>query len=160
MQKAVIHFQCDATRTGNDDAEKEDGDKERRADDDEAEDDGRDLQYVSYGPVETKDGIMQVLRLNWKTKYACEDYQGGDGDSSRSWGFFTWFILMSVLPTHLLDRSDADLEQCLPWNCGVSDLWILAQLQPIRRSRLGSSPSRRHHQRHPISSERLGPEGC
>jgi autophagy-related protein 27 len=94
MQKAVIHFQCDASRTGNDGAEKEDGDKERRADDDEGEDDDRDLHFVSYGPVDTKDGMMKVLRLNWKTKYACEDYKSGDGDSSSSWGFFTWFILM------------------------------------------------------------------
>ncbi len=98
MQKAVIHLQCDPKRTGNDNAEGEDGDKARRAADDQDDDvdDSRDLQFVSYGKVDTKDGDMQVLRLNWRTKYACENYKDGNGgaDASKGWGFFTWFILM------------------------------------------------------------------
>jgi autophagy-related protein 27 len=112
MQKAVINFECDATRTGNDKPDKDDKDKSRRDKEDDEDDDDeekdededkdedddkksdRDLQFVSYGPVDTKDGIMKVLRLNWKTKYACEAYEGGKGDASSSWGLFTWFILM------------------------------------------------------------------
>ena len=96
MQKAVIHLQCDPKRTGNDDAEDDDDTKRAAADEDDSKDTGRDLQYVSYGDVETKDGIMKVLRLNWRTKYACENYKDGNGsvDASDGWGFFTWFILM------------------------------------------------------------------
>lgn len=44
---------------------------------------------------------MDVLRLTWHTKYACEnadDINDGDddgkSDSSAGWGFFTWFIVM------------------------------------------------------------------
>ena len=96
MQKAVIHLQCDPKRTGNDDAEDEDDNKRAAADEDDNKDTGRDLQYVSYGDVETRDGIMKVLRLNWRTKYACENYKDGNDsvDASEGWGFFTWFVLM------------------------------------------------------------------
>ena len=99
MQKAVIHLQCDPKRTGNDDADEEDDKQARDADDDEDDDDkdnSRDLRFVSYGEVDTKDGKMKVLRLNWRTKFACENYKNGNGseDASESWGFFTWFILM------------------------------------------------------------------
>jgi autophagy-related protein 27 len=110
MQKAVIHLQCDAKRTGNDGTEKEDDDKRIRDEDD--EDDGdekdnrRDLQFVSYGDVTQDNGvIMKVLRLNWRTKYACEDYKAAPGDASSSWGFFTWFILMWVAPSQALHLS-------------------------------------------------------
>lgn len=98
MQQAVVSFQCDASRTGNDDAGKEK--KHRRDDEDDEDDDddqsGKDLQYVSYKDEETDDGIAKVLRLTWKTMYACEDYVdgGSGGDASSGWGFFTWFILM------------------------------------------------------------------
>ena len=98
MQKAVIHLQCDHDRTGNDDKKKDDKEKRdaEEDDDDDDRDDGRDLQFVSYGDVDTKDGMTKVLRLNWKSKYACEDYKDGNDkvDVSASWGFFTWFILV------------------------------------------------------------------
>ncbi|PHH90019.1 hypothetical protein CDD83_4703 [Cordyceps sp. RAO-2017] len=52
-----------------------------------------------------------VLRLTWHTKFACETQSGGgggggdggdggnkgDGNSSRHWGFFTWFVLVLFL---------------------------------------------------------------
>jgi autophagy-related protein 27 len=97
MQKAVVQFQCDTTRTGNDESDKKERRDEEEEDDDGDDDQsGKDLQYVSYKDEETDDGIAKVLRLNWKTKYACQDYVdgGSGGDPGASWGFFTWFILM------------------------------------------------------------------
>lgn len=89
-QQAVIQLQCDRDRTGNEQVKRaeegEDGDN------DETPPTGS-LTYVSYGEVEGKERI-QVLRLNWKTKYACEDFTEHDGGKERGWGFFTWFILM------------------------------------------------------------------
>ena len=86
-QKAIIHFQCDPDRTGNDSED----DRDKRDDDEVGT---GDLRYKSYGPVEQKGDVIDVLRLNWRTMYACEDYKGGDGDKTAGWGFFTWFILM------------------------------------------------------------------
>lgn len=52
----------------------------------------------------SKDKDFDVLRLTWHTKYACEKRDGGKdggkdddrepGNSSASWGFFTWFVIM------------------------------------------------------------------
>jgi len=92
-QRAVIQLQCDKERTGNDD-------EERRRKRDDKEDDKKDttpsdpsLTFVSYGPVEGKEAI-EVVRFNWRTKYACEDYADSDEARKTGWGFFTWFILM------------------------------------------------------------------
>lgn len=111
-QMAIIEFQCDLTRTGNEDLT-DGADKEKRKtkkdvgayadkDTDEGKDPGeRSLQYVSYG---SRDEDTDLLRLLWKTKYACEDYEDDDSDDNGSsgksshWGFFTWFIIMSVPP--------------------------------------------------------------
>ncbi len=105
-QRAVIQLQCDKDRTGNEEkVEEEKGNdddaerKLRRRDDDgdkEEDDDpsaGPSLSFVSYGQVEGKEK-MEVLRLNWRTKYACEDYADSDEARKSGWGFFTWFILM------------------------------------------------------------------
>ena len=104
-QKAVIQLQCDLDRTGNEQRRK----RAEASDDDDDDKDksGQDespstssLQFVSYGEVEGKERT-QVLRLNWRTKYACEDFTEDDGsDKKTGWGFFTWFILMyaSILP--------------------------------------------------------------
>lgn len=58
------------------------------------------LIFNSYGPLDT-DTNIDVLRLTWKTKHAC---QKRDGDSSPSkpgedkpsshWGFFTWMVIL------------------------------------------------------------------
>lgn len=104
-QQAVINFICDRERSGLDDEDKKDekekgnmkrDDKDKTTDDKEnddespSEDDKRSLRYKSYGPVDDVD----VLRLDWLTKYACEGMHDEDGDSSGSWGFFTWLIIM------------------------------------------------------------------
>ncbi len=113
-QKAVIEFICDERRTGLEG--EEDGDKRRRRDEDEEkgqesrEDDDdeekekRSLRFLSYGAVDDID----VLRLEWLTKYACEDAQrgGSDENGSRHWGFFTWFIIMYFHPHTLASYRD------------------------------------------------------
>ena len=61
---------------------------------DDKQDDGKSLTFVSYGSIDDK---TDVLRLNWRTKYACEDFEDDDDESSSKgshWGFFTWFIIM------------------------------------------------------------------
>lgn len=129
-QKAVVEFICAPERTGlegedgageEEEKEKEeDGEenkrrKTRRDDEDdgegkEKEDDGRSLRFISYGRAEDDDDI-DVLRLEWLTKHACDGGAADDGGSeetkSRHWGFFTWFIIVSVilLPTFLSTSS-------------------------------------------------------
>lgn len=103
-QKAVIQLQCDLDRTGNEQRRKRD----EASDDDDKDKNGQDespspssLEFVSYGQVEGKER-MQVLRLNWRTKYACEDFTEDDGSGKKAgWGFFTWFILMYESPMPL-----------------------------------------------------------
>jgi len=110
-QMAIIEFQCDLTRTGNEDLTDEAEEEKRKtkkdvgAYADKDTDEGKDpkersLQYVSYG---SRDEETDLLRLLWKTKYACEDYEDDDGDDNGSsgksshWGFFTWFIIILFL---------------------------------------------------------------
>ncbi|ORY13418.1 autophagy-related protein 27 [Clohesyomyces aquaticus] len=121
-QMAIIEFVCDKERTGlgkgeKDDKEKEDdkdddkdgdkdGDKEekdvpsrlgRRADD-QCEDSDADLRFCGYREEDIKkDQTAAVLRLEWRTKYACEDAE--DDSVSSHWGFFTWFIIILFMAT-------------------------------------------------------------
>lgn len=125
-QQAIIEFECDHDRTGLEEVEELDGDAPKRAqakalsrrdEDDKADKDknkddkdGKDdkgdnddkndkasLQFVSYKEEHDK---RDVLRLKWRTKYACEkrsDSGDGDHDSPSShWGFFTWMFIMCV----------------------------------------------------------------
>lgn len=99
-QKAVIEFICTPDRTGleGEEERKEDMDLARRRDKEDGEDKDKDqderrsLRFVSYGASDDID----VLRLEWLTKYACENATegGGEGARSRHWGFFPWFIIM------------------------------------------------------------------
>lgn len=96
-QKAIIEMLCDHDKSGlegdeKDDRPKDDGRLEKRQDDgDEEVDEKKSLTFVSYG---TEDG-MGVLRLNWQTKYACEDQADNPDPVERGgWGFFTWFLIM------------------------------------------------------------------
>ncbi|KAI5299213.1 hypothetical protein KEM56_003416 [Ascosphaera pollenicola] len=113
-QKAVIQMICDLGRTGLEEAgqgspddtdQGKDGQSPRNAtvnvQEDKSNDENKDkdapknapsLQFISYGPVDE----MDVLRLDWITKYACEDYKDEDEQKgkSSSWGFFTWLIIM------------------------------------------------------------------
>ena len=105
LQRAVVEFLChkDAeegrrkallTREdeeGDDDGGENKKDDERRAKLQTDDGEGGTLKFISYGQV----GDDEVLNLEWKTKYACEDGSGDDeGSSSGHWGFFTWFIIM------------------------------------------------------------------
>lgn len=117
-QKAVMSFLCDKHWTGNEGYGDDDKRSVKRRDadeDDDDDDDGNDgnapgdterykqdsknaVQFVSYEKEEEGKEKMGVLRLTWKTKYACESFDGGDdeddGAKTAGWGFFTWFILM------------------------------------------------------------------
>lgn len=113
-QKAVLEFICDHDKTGLEgewrSEDRYDGDdKKLRRRDDEKEEEGESalehqlkhddtaLLWEGYKP----EGDEDVLRLTWKTKYACEekrddDKPDNDDDetSKGSWGFFTWFVIM------------------------------------------------------------------
>lgn len=114
---AIIDFQCDPDRTGleglknDDDLDQVTDSKVRRNDDEEKggddSNDGDDkpdtkkssLTFQSFDLVSDKEGF--VLRLDWKTKYACEDYKrenpgSSGGNGGGHWGFFTWLIIMYV----------------------------------------------------------------
>ena len=97
---AVIEFQCDPTRSGlegistdEDTAEEE---QLRATGDGDTGDKPHSLRFQSFGPA---DNGSYVLKLDWKTRYACDDYLSSKkGGSSSHWGFFTWFIVMYVFP--------------------------------------------------------------
>ncbi|KAF2792494.1 hypothetical protein K505DRAFT_350595 [Melanomma pulvis-pyrius CBS 109.77] len=121
-QEAIIEFVCDRNRTGADDKGKDDGvnsngdgeDKDgkdgkdggdkpserlRRRDDDNCEDNDNSLRFCGYTVNEPEKGKkVRSLRLNWRTKYACED-ASGDASESSGWGFFTWFVIILFLAT-------------------------------------------------------------
>lgn len=101
-QKAIVEFLCDA-KAGNDSKvssimaaeEEEDNDNEEESDEGgETDDDhGGKIKFVSW---ETE-GDTKVLRLDWTTKYGCEDAKDDSRPSSSGhWGFFAWFIIMCV----------------------------------------------------------------
>lgn len=105
-QKAVVEFLCDrkddaeertkALLSREDADEGDDGgdnkkDEEREAKKQTDDGEGGILKFMSYGQV----GDDEVLSLEWRTKYACEDAKdSGEKKSSGHWGFFTWFIIM------------------------------------------------------------------
>ncbi|KAH7133355.1 autophagy-related protein 27 [Dactylonectria estremocensis] len=126
-QKAVVEFICNQNKTGTegewdaedkytndklrlrDDENNKDGDKKEGGGDDKEGDADEekdhqlkhdDAALIWEGFTSEKDA--DVLRLTWYTKYACEkrDDNGGDGDNdgeNTSWGFFTWFIIITFL---------------------------------------------------------------
>jgi len=75
-QKAVVEFTCDKDKTGLEGQER----------DGKVIDGAKSLKYLAY-----EGG---VLKLEWRTKQACEQQAGGGGDGGSHWGFFTWFIIM------------------------------------------------------------------
>jgi len=58
--------------------------------------DGAALKFLSYGHEQMKDPKFdgEVLRLEWTTKYACQEKRDGGSDQSSHWGFFTWLVVM------------------------------------------------------------------
>lgn len=119
-QRAIIEFVCDKERTGLEGDEKDnteheddpkdgdkDGDKDkdkdggkkeeklRRRDDGKGkcEDSDHSLRFCGYEKeIPSQDTTVQTLRLEWRTKYACEDAPADD--KSSHWGFFGWFFIM------------------------------------------------------------------
>ncbi|KAF2010829.1 hypothetical protein BU24DRAFT_444079 [Aaosphaeria arxii CBS 175.79] len=117
-QRAIIEFVCDKDRTGlegleggkdgekkEDDKKEEDGgekkeEKKFRKREDTCEDSDNSLRFCSYKLDKLKDGKeVKTLRLDWRTKYACEDAppESGGSGGSGGWGFFTWFIIILFL---------------------------------------------------------------
>ncbi len=110
-QKAVIELLCDRKVSGNEGFEEEKnsidtegfGRMGRRDDDEDSDepelpdlDEGKNLKFISY----KKEEDTEVLRLRWKTKYACEDARGSkdpEDEKKAGWGFFTWFIIVLFL---------------------------------------------------------------
>lgn len=106
-QKAIVEFLCDKEKTGNEGFKDASAladpslytAMERRADDDDDapdipdQDKGKSLQFKSY----KKEGDNMVVRMQWKTKFACEGMADKGGSSSGGWGFFTWFIIILFL---------------------------------------------------------------
>lgn len=95
-QKAIVEFICirqsEERRTMYGVSTAEDEDRSGEETDDEH---GGKIKILSWLDEEE----AKVLRLQWDTQYACEDAKDGGGSSSSGhWGFFTWFILMCVLP--------------------------------------------------------------
>ena len=93
---AVIEFQCDPTRSGLEglDTSEESGqeaEEKRLRAREEISARTPSLQFKSFGP---SDNNSYVLKLDWLTRYACDDSLSKKGDSSGAWGFFTWFIVM------------------------------------------------------------------
>lgn len=119
-QKAYLEFLCDPARSGHegdDDGDHDekrrrrsddepdtdkDSDKDKDKDDDNGDkhkhkhndhDAGSSLRFISYRNED--DGQAGVLRLQWRTKYACEGQASHQPESAKgSWGLFTWFIIM------------------------------------------------------------------
>jgi hypothetical protein len=98
---AVIEFQCDPTRSGleglttHEETAEEEQLQAKEDGDDQIGDKSRSLQFKSFAPA---DDNSYVLKLDWKTRYACDDYLSSKkGGSSSHWGFFTWFIVILFL---------------------------------------------------------------
>jgi len=115
-QKAIIEFECDPERTGLEGLEdmenrdvtvNKEGDKEGEedGDDHEKEKNKSSLQFVSYKKEGNEGDETSVLRLSWKTKYACEAAAAPDGDKKEKgedgdkpkkagMGWFAWLLIM------------------------------------------------------------------
>jgi len=59
--------------------------------------DGAALIWNGYSLEKDGKNEAQVLRLTWLTTHACERDAGAPSspdDASKSWGFFTWFVVL------------------------------------------------------------------
>jgi autophagy-related protein 27 len=99
-QKAIVELLCDREMSGWEPKPDPSASKLLRRDETEGDDTphenvGAALQFKSYDEDEIKGEPWKILKLQWKTKYACEDAaanvpSGRDGH----WGFFTWIFIM------------------------------------------------------------------
>jgi hypothetical protein len=96
-QKAIVEFECDRTRTGLEnlpDPEDQYPEEKKQREEGEDGDKSPSLEFVKYKEEED----VGVLRLRWRTKYACESSkEEQDKENGQSWGFFTWFIIVYAL---------------------------------------------------------------
>lgn len=88
---AQIDFQCDPDRSGLEGLSTRDDPMKRRDESDSTR--ARSLKFKSFDLTEDD---KYLLKLEWKTRYACDDYQRGKNGSSH-WGFFTWMIIIVFL---------------------------------------------------------------
>ncbi|KAF2431593.1 hypothetical protein EJ08DRAFT_648847 [Tothia fuscella] len=99
-QKAIIDFLCDKDVDGTE-TETPDGkdEKEEKSPEKREEKNESPLVFKSYAEekVPKSDDMWEILRLEWTTKYACEDSVDVDKPVRGSWGFFTWFIIILFL---------------------------------------------------------------
>lgn len=118
-QKAIVELLCDRNRTGlegemsheyyekrtedGDGDEKGDGEKDDETDegnkkDGKGEKDTSDVEpSLKFLKYDTSGEEYDILRLEWTTRYACENYKEENPDEEgkkESWGFFPWFIIM------------------------------------------------------------------
>lgn len=101
-QRAVIELLCDKERTGLEGEWQPKTSKAGGASGESARDEvgfpekqlmSADTALVWEGYGHNADSDIDVLKLTWHTKYACEN--GVDpSDSSNSWGFFTWIVIL------------------------------------------------------------------
>lgn len=156
-QTAIIELICDKERTGLEgEIDPEDQYESRDEDPAEGSPKAASLIFLKYGPT-TDDSDSDVLRLEWRTKYACEGQRDEEGGSRSShWGFFTWFIIVYVDFQSVLWKFTTDLHlQCLPGNSCVPHFRFLAQLHSFRCSRMGPASSWGHYPRRPLSLQGL-----
>ena len=99
-EKAIIEFICDPDVTGNEGSEADGSQSMRRRRDEEDDGDvelddpdkGKSVKFISY--KEQANGDAWALRLEWRTKYACENAKDIEKPANGGWGFFTWFIIV------------------------------------------------------------------
>ena len=82
---------------GEGDGDEGDGDDEKKPAGEIQLGDGKNASLVfdSWGPSDESPNV-DVLRLTWRTKFACEGRadEGGNGSSDSHWGFFTWLVIL------------------------------------------------------------------
>ncbi|KAJ5682870.1 hypothetical protein N7462_006035 [Penicillium macrosclerotiorum] len=95
---AIIDFQCDPDRSGLEglvtEEDSSDVDEKKRRDEGDEKTQKRSLQFKSF---KLDDDDTYILKLDWRTRYACDDYQRGKINNSNHWGFFTWMIIILFL---------------------------------------------------------------
>ncbi|KAI9711260.1 MAG: hypothetical protein M1820_002247 [Bogoriella megaspora] len=93
--------EVDLAEEPDEDNDGNEGDDERDGDEEDDEDTDRSLRWISHRTEGEDKNEIGVLRLEWRSKYACENYNKGDDkdedDKPKGWGFFTWFIIILFL---------------------------------------------------------------
>jgi hypothetical protein len=97
-QKAIIELLCNRKKSGWEPSpDPSESSLSKRDEDDGAPEEnvGSALTFKSYDLETTKGEEWKVLKLQWETKYACEDASSiTPPQRSTHWGFFTWLIIM------------------------------------------------------------------